>query len=109
MAGVNDNLTQIQTIVEPVSSSGTEITDINNRISLVETEINNVPNGGGGPLTINYPSPISSPTPTGTVSSLFPSILGIAGQPGTLLGNASLGLQGLELAIQGISLSADTF
>lgn len=89
---VNSNLTNIAVTIEPISSSGSQVAAINTQLTNAQTTITNIPNGVGGDLTLNYNSPFDSATPTTTIPSLFPTVLGNSATPGTLVGNATVGV-----------------
>ena len=89
---MNSNLTNIAVTIEPISSSGAQVAAINTQLTNAQTTITNIPNGVGGDLTLNYNSPFNSATPTTTIPSLFPTVLGNSATPGTLVGNATVGV-----------------
>lgn len=62
--------------INPITSNGTVTSEILTETDTAMDNLKKVPDGSGGPLVLSYPSPIDADTPTGTVDSLFPEILG---------------------------------
>ena len=66
-----------------------------------------MPEGSGGALDLSYSSPIADDSPTDTVDSTFPDILGTSADNSTLIGDPYASLDAAELAITAVSNAAD--
>lgn len=66
-------------------------------------------NAGTANMTLNYNTPITATTPTGTLTSSFVSLLGKWDSPNTLMANLYESIEVVRLTMQGIRGSASTF
>ncbi len=76
---LDGNLTSINTTMANLATSSTNITNVQNDATTALTNIAKIPNNvnsGGNMNAISYNTPLNSGSPSSTINSIFPPILG---------------------------------
>jgi hypothetical protein len=105
---LDGNLTAINNTMANLVPSSTNITNTQNDATTALTAIAKIPNNvnsSGNMPDITYNTPFNSGSPTGTVNSIFPSLLG-SSATGGYVGTLYSLIQGAKDSITSISTSA---
>lgn len=108
---LNGNLTAINNTMVNLAPSSTNMTNVQNDAAAALTAIAKIPqnqDAGGNMNTISYNTPFNSGSPTGTIDSIFPAILG-SSNTGGYVGTLYTLVNAAKTSITTISNSADNF
>lgn len=108
---LNGNLSSINTTMANLATGSTNITNVQNDATTALTNIAKIPNNvnaGGNMNAIAYSTPLNSGSPTGTINSIFPAILG-SSTTGGYVGALYTLVNGAKTSITNISQSATNF
>jgi hypothetical protein len=109
---LSGNLSTINTAFSDLASasSGTSYTAYTNVGTVQTNYVKKIPdNTGTATMSLNYNTPITAATPTGTLASSFISILGKWDSANTLMANLYNSIESVRLTMQGIRSSASIF
>lgn len=109
LQSLNTNLNLILGNLSTISSSGNETGSALNSMNTAMSNIATIPNPSGGNLSLNYNTPIGSSNTTGTISSIFPNIIGSSSSNSTLIGIAYAGMSAASNGLSSITSTIDTF
>lgn len=108
---LNGNLTAINNTMANLAPSSPNITNVQNDATAALTAIAKIPNNvnaGGNMSAITYNTPFNSGSPTGTITSTFPAVLG-SSTTGGLVGALYTLVSAAQSSISSISTSASNF
>lgn len=106
---LNSNINTLDTEIGKLTSSSSQITDTKNKINTAKASTTKIPSSSGAALSFNYNTPISAAVTTGTIQSLFPTVLGSSTNSASLVGVAYSSLVVYENLINSISSAADNY
>jgi len=108
---LNNNLSSINTTMQNLDSSSTNMTNVYNLAITALSDIAKIPanvNAGGNMNTISYSTPLNSASPSSTTTSIFPSILG-SSTTGGYIGTLYSVVSAVQSSLSAISTSSDSF
>lgn len=111
LGNLNTNLTSINNTMANLQPSSSNMTSITNSATTALTNIAMIPNNvnsGGNMPAIAYSTPFNSASPTSTINSIFPNILG-SSTTGGYVGGLYAAVNSAKTTITSISNSASNF
>lgn len=111
LGNLNTNLTSINNTMANLLPNSSNMTSINNAATTALTNIAMIPNNvnsGGNMTAIAYNTPLNSVSPSSTINSIFPSVLG-SSNTGGYVGALYTAVNSAKIAISDISTAANNF
>lgn len=108
---LNGNLTAINNTMQNLQSSSANMTNVNNLANTALSDIAKIPanvNAGGNMSAISYSTPLNSASPSSTITSTFPSLLG-SSTTGGFIGTLYNVVVAAQSSLTAISTTANSF
>lgn len=108
---LNGNLTSINNTMANLKSSSANMTDASTKAATALSDIAKIPNNvnaGGNMPAVAYSTPLNSASPTSTINSIFPAILG-SSTTGGYVGDTYSVVNTAKTMLANIAAGADSF